>query len=67
MFLMSSPWPPLIITVLYIKFSTDWGPKWMKNKKAFQIDRIVQIFDVFQIVANFYIFYKVREIARKYS
>lgn len=55
---MSSPWPSILIVILYIKFSTDWGPRWMKNRPPFQIDRIVQVYDVIQVLFNLFMFYK---------
>lgn len=52
---MNSTWPVVILIYLYVKFSTDWGPKWMKNREPFQIDRLVQIYDAFQVIANAYV------------
>lgn len=59
-FLVGCPWTVIILMYLYVKLVTKWGPKWMENRPPFNLDRIVQVYDVFQVVANARIFYQVR-------
>lgn len=62
-----SPVPVLIILTLYLLFVSGRGQKWMKNRKPFELTRIMNCYNIFQVVANAYVFYMVwqTELRRK--
>lgn len=53
--LIGSPWPMTAIIVFYLYFIYVAGPKYMKKRKPYGLKRFIQLFDVFQIVANYLI------------
>lgn len=53
---MGSPLYPVLIIGSYVYFISSLGPQLMKNRKPFQIDRFIQIYNIFQIIINIYIF-----------
>ncbi|XP_012288732.1 elongation of very long chain fatty acids protein AAEL008004 [Orussus abietinus] len=56
-FLISSPWPVLIIMTSYLYFVQTLGPRLMANRKPFNLDRIMQIYNALQIVSCACLFY----------
>lgn len=59
-FLMSSPWGTLGIISFYLYFVQSLGPAIMMNRKPFELNRVMQLYNVTQIILCSYIFYKVR-------
>ncbi|XP_050424450.1 elongation of very long chain fatty acids protein AAEL008004-like [Adelges cooleyi] len=55
LFLMGSAWPTLILLVAYLLFVLKLGPSYMKNRRAFNIDRIVMVYDVVQVFFSVYL------------
>lgn len=55
-FLIGSPWGPLAIVVVYLYFIQVLGPRLMEGRKPFRLERIVQIYDVMQVLINAYLF-----------
>ncbi|KAK6634815.1 hypothetical protein RUM44_000062 [Polyplax serrata] len=49
-FLVGSPIPILLIMYTYNKVIKHIGPKYMKDRPPFQIDKLVQIYNVIQVV-----------------
>jgi GNS1/SUR4 family len=60
--LIFSVFPVLLIIILYVFFVTNWGPKLMRDRKPFQLNSFIAIYNLFQIVANLIILYTVRHI-----
>ncbi|XP_050521966.1 elongation of very long chain fatty acids protein AAEL008004-like [Daktulosphaira vitifoliae] len=61
--LMSSMWPVLLILIAYLYFVLKLGPSIMKNRKPFNIDRIVMIYNIVQVLYSTYL---VKEAFRLY-
>uniref|UniRef100_A0A182UI04 Elongation of very long chain fatty acids protein n=1 Tax=Anopheles melas TaxID=34690 RepID=A0A182UI04_9DIPT len=55
-FLMKTPWPGAAILGLYLMFVLKWGPKWMENRKPFQIDTIIKYYNLIQVVLCAFLF-----------
>lgn len=55
-FLMSSPWPTITLAFAYLYFVTSLGPKLMEKRKAFDIVKIIQLYNLVQIILNGYLF-----------
>lgn len=53
--LVGSPWPVAGIIVLYLCFVNKWGPKFMANRQAFDLQNVMIIFNLVQIIGNLYI------------
>ncbi|KAL6433266.1 hypothetical protein ACFW04_006454 [Cataglyphis niger] len=68
-FLIGSPWPCIALLGFYIYFIYYIGPKFMAKRQPFQLDRILQIYNLSQIIINAIIFYKALTLAwlRDYS
>lgn len=58
-FMISTPWPCIALLGFYIYFIYYIGPRFMARRQPFQLNRILQIYNVSQIILNAYIFYKV--------
>lgn len=54
-FLVSSPWTVLSLLVLYHRFVYKIGPEYMKHRKPYKLDRLIQIYNIFQILASGYL------------
>lgn len=57
-FMMSSPLPVMTILAFYMYFVNYLGPKFMARRQPFKLDRILQLYNIFQIIINIYMFYK---------
>nr|XP_012221664.1 PREDICTED: elongation of very long chain fatty acids protein 7-like [Linepithema humile] len=68
-FMLSSPWPTVTLLGFYIYFVLDRGPRFMARRQPFKLDRILQLYDLLQILLNAYLFYKALVLAwlRDYS
>ncbi|KAM0733699.1 Very long chain fatty acid elongase 7 [Formica fusca] len=68
-FMISTPWPCIALLGFYIYFIYYIGPRFMARRQPFQLNRILQIYNVSQIILNAYIFYKALTLAwlRDYS
>ncbi|XP_067122744.1 very long chain fatty acid elongase AAEL008004-like [Centruroides vittatus] len=56
--LMSSPFPILTIIAAYVYFVKVLGPAWMKNRRPFQIDKLVKFYNILMVISNgFFFFY----------
>lgn len=60
---MASPWPGAIILGCYLYFVFTLGPRLMANRPAFKLDRILQVYNVIQILASTYLVYKALTLA----
>ena len=56
-FLVGSSAPILIILTLYLLFVLKWGPKFMEKRKPYSLKTFIQLYNIFQIIANAIIVY----------
>ncbi|XP_037942403.1 elongation of very long chain fatty acids protein 7 [Teleopsis dalmanni] len=54
--LVGSPFPPLAIIAVYLLFVLHYGPKWMENRKPYELKNVMRIYNAIQVVANIIIF-----------
>jgi hypothetical protein len=54
--LVAKPYQGLALLGLYLMFVLKWGPDWMKNRRPFQLDKLLIVYNAIQIVCCFYIF-----------
>ncbi|XP_070153803.1 very long chain fatty acid elongase 7 [Polyergus mexicanus] len=68
-FMISTPWPCIALLGFYIYLIYYIGPRFMTRRQPFQLNRILQIYNLSQIILNAYIFYKALTLAwlREYS
>ncbi|KAL2740957.1 elongation of very long chain fatty acids protein 4-like [Vespula squamosa] len=57
--IFTSPYPIISILFLYLSFVLVYGPWFMKNKKAYSLKTFIRYYDLFQIIANSLIAYKI--------
>ncbi|KAG6796217.1 elongation of very long chain fatty acids protein [Apis mellifera caucasica] len=62
-FLMESPWGFLGIIIFYLYFVYELGPNIMARRKPFNLDKILQIYNLIQIVSCSFLFYKALVLA----
>ncbi|XP_043786620.1 elongation of very long chain fatty acids protein-like [Apis laboriosa] len=62
-FLIESPWGCLGIILFYLYFVHELGPNIMAKRKPFNLDRILQIYNLIQIVLCAFVFYKALVLA----
>ena len=67
--MIGTPWPCIALLGFYIYFIYNFGPRLMERRQPFKLDRILQIYNLSQILINATIFYKALELAwlRDYS
>ncbi|XP_031826921.1 very long chain fatty acid elongase 7 [Nomia melanderi] len=58
MFLMSSPGPLIMIIVTYIYFSTNIGPRYMRDKKPYELRNVMILYNFSQVLLSMYLFYE---------
>lgn len=58
-FLMSSPLPTLAICLSYAYFVKVIGPKFMENRKPFDLRKTMIWYNLFQVVFSSWLFYEV--------
>lgn len=56
--LMSGPGPLLVLLVSYLYFCTKAGPRFMANRKPFQLTHAMAIYNAFQVVASVILVYE---------
>ncbi|XP_058806698.1 elongation of very long chain fatty acids protein AAEL008004-like isoform X3 [Phymastichus coffea] len=57
-FLMSSPFPTLIICLSYVYIVKVLGPKLMENRKPFQLKNVLIVYNFFQVLFSAWLFYE---------
>lgn len=60
--LVNTPLPVLGLLGLYYYFVTDFGPRFMKDRPAFNLKKIIIVYNVGQILLNAHIFFQVRQV-----
>ncbi|XP_034191103.1 very long chain fatty acid elongase AAEL008004 isoform X1 [Osmia lignaria lignaria] len=58
-FLMSSPFPTLFICLSYVYVVKVLGPKWMENRKPFQLKNALIAYNLFQMLFSAWLFYEI--------
>jgi hypothetical protein len=53
LFLVGSSWPVICIVGGYIFLVTGFGQRMMKDRKAFDLTTVINIYNIIQIVLNF--------------
>lgn len=53
--MLQSPLPTVAIVVSYLYFVRKWGPKFMENRKPFQLYSVMRAYNLLQVVINLYI------------
>lgn len=49
---MGSPVPIVLVSFAYLYFVLGCGPRYMKDKQAYDLKTIIKLYNVFQIVSN---------------
>jgi elongation of very long chain fatty acids protein 7 len=60
-FLMSGPLPTMCICLTYILIVKVIGPKFMENRKPFELKKVLIYYNAFQVVFSAWLFYEVRK------
>lgn len=61
LFLLESPAPVLLIIIAYLYFVLGIGQKWMKQRKAFELNGIINVYNITQVLLCLYIGIGVRK------
>ncbi|XP_059061442.1 elongation of very long chain fatty acids protein 7-like [Achroia grisella] len=56
-FLIAKPYEGILLLGLYLMIVFKWGPQWMKNRPAYNIEKLLIVYNAFQVIACSYIFY----------
>jgi len=56
--LMSSPFPTLLICLGYVYLVKVAGPKFMENRKPFQLQNVLIAYNLFQVIFSTWLFYE---------
>jgi len=54
--LVGNLWSVAAVIVLYLAFVLHFGPKWMANRRPFELKFVMQLYNAVQVVANSVIF-----------
>ncbi|XP_072940391.1 very long chain fatty acid elongase 7-like [Epargyreus clarus] len=55
-FLVARPYQGMAILALYLMFVLKWGPRWMKNRPAYNINKVLIVHNIFQVIASAWTF-----------
>ncbi|XP_075210772.1 very long chain fatty acid elongase 7-like isoform X2 [Lycorma delicatula] len=64
-FLMSTPFHPLLLVILYQYFVKVAGPKLMKKRKPMTLNNVLILYNIFQILINSYLVIQAAKIIRE--
>ena len=56
--LMSSPWPTVALSALYVYSVVSLGPRFMRKREAYNPKPIMMAYNLFQIILSAYIVYE---------
>lgn len=62
LFLVQSPWPVLAIVIAYLYFVRGNGQNWMKDRKALELNSIINVYNITQVFFNLYMGVGVRRL-----
>ncbi|XP_060801119.1 elongation of very long chain fatty acids protein 7-like [Amyelois transitella] len=54
--LIAKPFQGILLLGLYLMFVLKWGPNFMKNRPAYNLDKIIIVYNAFQVIACAYLF-----------
>ncbi|KAJ0180130.1 hypothetical protein K1T71_004721 [Dendrolimus kikuchii] len=57
-FLIKNPVPGLTIIGLYLYFTLKWGPRYMADKKPFQLQKTLMVYNFLQVLVSCFLFYE---------
>jgi hypothetical protein len=57
---MSGPVPLLTILITYLYFCTSAGPRWMKDRKPFDLKYVLMVYNMLQVAFSIWLVYEVR-------
>lgn len=66
-FLIKSPVPTLTILVFYLYFVLSWGPKFMKDRKPFKLEKTLMVYNLFQVIISVWMVYEGFVVWKNYS
>lgn len=55
-FMMNSFWPTLILVMAYVYIVKIWGPRFMQDRKPYNISTFLVYYNAFQVALSAYIF-----------
>ena len=58
--MLDSYWPTLLLCSSYVYIVTLWGPRFMKDRKPYNISTFLVYYNLFQVILSTYIFVMVR-------
>lgn len=65
-YLMSSPFPTLLICAGYIYFIKYLGPRLMRDRRPFELKGVIIFYNIIQLLLNIYLVYKVSKYTYTY-
>lgn len=57
--LMRNPLPGIFIIAAYLYFVLSWGPRFMANRKPFQMTRLLIVYNFIQVIVSVALTYEV--------
>jgi GNS1/SUR4 family len=54
LFLVQSPWPVVAILTAYLWFVNGKGQRWMKERKPYELNSIINVYNIAQVFLNLY-------------
>ncbi|XP_059472453.1 elongation of very long chain fatty acids protein AAEL008004-like [Neocloeon triangulifer] len=66
-FLVGTPFIPMMIIYLYLKFIKDWGPKFMENRQPYDLKNTLLVYNIVQVIYSIYLFYEAASVWKGYS
>lgn len=58
-FLMKSPVPIFSIVGLYLYFVLSWGPRYMRDRKPFKLEKTLIVYNFIQVLLSAWMVYEV--------
>lgn len=49
---LGSPFPLIFLVAVYLHFVLKWGPKWMDNRKPYDLTWPINVYNFVQVVVN---------------
>ncbi|XP_075970162.1 very long chain fatty acid elongase 7-like [Anticarsia gemmatalis] len=54
---VAKPYQGIALLAVYLMFVLKWGPKFMKNRQPFNLDKLLIVYNAAQVAACIYLFY----------
>ncbi len=55
-FMMDSFWPTPMLVAAYVYIVKIWGPRFMKDRKPYNLDTFLIYYNLFQVILSAYLF-----------